>query len=377
MQKPIALFIILTIVAGKVDVDFWKSESPKLRKEFVDDLVAEHKRQGLPGKAVTDHSSKEYQALLKLSKTKTGLLKSFMQQEEFAHIAFDKLMGQGSYGSVYRGVREDVKEDPVVPTNRLVSLKILWEANKEAENCFDAYHFYTALVAAGVTYLVETFPPVKAGLETPALFLCGVLMEFANPAKQSMFAPTPSDRKREENTNEFLAFARRLLSSFYQINHVAGYYHGDVKPDNVLWKRTDRGLEPRVIDFDLVFRKVSPHYNPGNIIYTTTYRPPELREIVPETNPTRPEKARLAKYKYDADFREEAWSVGKTLDKILATNRGEINSSDERMGTLRQIIRDMTRYDIGERICTQTAWERAAGIPSESGVGLQVDRHII
>lgn len=336
MHRPILLIIIIGLGFAKVEVTFWRTQHKKLTQGFEKKLPL----LGEPGKQVVDTHTARF---------KTAMIRSFLNMAEFKDITFDQLMGQGSYGTVYRGERNGSKEP--------VSLKVMWETSDRMANCNDAYNAYKKLADAGVKYLIKTEAPVPAQSEERKLYLCGSLMEFASPTTIPMFTDKSTAEIRAQNSREMVGFLERLFFAFFQIHHRANIYHADIKPDNILWKRTINGIEPRVIDFDLVFTKKSPHFNPRFIIYTLDYRPPELKAIVPQTNPTAQQKLDLATYRYDADFREEVWALGVTMLDILDLNDSFLDTSDSDLRYIQdEVIPKMTKDNIKERICSEEAY---------------------
>ena len=84
-----------------------------------------------------------------------------------------------------------------------------------------------------------------------------------------------------------------------------------------------------------------------------------------------PEKKLLYKYKYSADFLEESWSLGKTLNDILTTNQPRMQMTDQRITTLKAIFTDMKATNPKDRICTETAYDRILAIPLEPSPALR------
>lgn len=64
------------------------------------------------------------------------------------------------------------------------------------------------------------------------------------------------------------------------LNFEKRYYHCDIKPANLLLVpiRANDAIfyEPRIIDFDLVFKQNAVDNNPHRQTFTYTYRPPEF-----------------------------------------------------------------------------------------------------
>lgn len=81
-----------------------------------------------------------------------------------------------------------------------------------------------------------------------------------------------------------LPFRQRLVllksvAHSLKILHDLGVVHGDLKPDNVLIKRTELGHTSKLIDFDNAYRAGSPP-DSSEIVGTITYYSPELLAYV-------------------------------------------------------------------------------------------------
>lgn len=335
-----AAIIILVTLMARADVNekWWLAERKNLKQEILDDNTYTYKKTKTSG---------EIEAL---SEDQVKFIFSVLKNPAFENLTFMKVLGKGSYGTVFEATRKD--------NGQSVSVKFMFQTNDKYAECVETYETYQKLASVeGVKYLIQIDPPKF--FNTGSSYACTMTMEKGTATDKPFF--TTQDADKRKNTAEFVQYMVRLLESFYTINFKARFYHGDVKPGNILFMRTDKGLEPRIIDFDLIFKKKSDHYNPSNIIYTLDYRPPELRRIVKATNPTAEERRELRKYNYDADFREESWAVGKTILDIIASNerKGTILSSDSALNQIRAIAGKMTTTGIGERICTEIAYQEA------------------
>lgn len=331
--------IMLTLSAASlVDKTWYTSVRSKLKDRFMEDLNS--------SKLTFVERQERVDAQLNMV---YGILNSSMQGD----FTFFNLLGMGSFGIVFEG-----KND----LGKLISVKIMFDDSKYS-NCLEAYNSYKALSSnPAIKYLIKIEDPNY--FDKGGVYACSMLMERGYPTDKAMFPKDSAKTDSAANTLKLGVFITKLLEGHYTMTHLGGYYHGDVKPENLLYVKTETGLEPRIIDFDLVFKKKNMHYNPGNIIYTLTYRPPELRLIVPKTNPTAEQKIALRKYRYDADFREESWSVGKTIAKILSLNEEFVDFESTKFRKLRRIVDDLTANEIRNRICLQEAFELASALYS-------------
>lgn len=291
---------------------------------------------------------------------KLKLIQASLNSKNLSKFIFNQIEGMGSYGIVFSG-KEEILNTPI-------SVKIQFEKLDTAPECTSTYLNYLNLNSIpGVKYLIAMQAPLIFKLS--GSFACGLLMEKGVVSTKPMFKDT--DVPKSENNDKMIGFMVKLLEGFYTINFIGGYYHADVKPENILFIESEDTIEPRIIDFDLMFKKVSPHFNPNRALYTLDQRAPELRSILPSTNIRNKEQlAKLKEYEFDADFREEAWAVGVSMNEILKVNENWLDLTDLKMKKLQEIIELLSERDIRLRICTEKAFNRAQKI-------LPIDKLII
>lgn len=344
MIRPSIIILLAGLALAEVDDKWWAKTREALKAEYLDDNTYSYDKKWTPAQ-ITQYTTDQIKFIY-----------SVFRNEVFADLTFKSKLGKGSYGTVFEGVRKD--------NGQSVSVKFMFQDDKDYSDCVKTYKTYQKLASVeGVKYIINIEEPKFFHIGN--LYACTMTMEKGTDTTKPMFSST--DTNLRENTRQLVEFLVKLLEGFYTINFIAHFYHGDVKPGNILFLRTDKGIEPRIIDFDLIYKKQTDHYNPGNIIYTLDYRPPELRALVRDTNPTTTERAKLKEYLYDADYREESWSVGTTLKKIISTNENTrlILSSDSKLIELRGILDKMTSSNIGPRICTEVAYNLAKTIVAE------------
>ena len=74
----------------------------------------------------------------------------------------------------------------------------------------------------------------------------------------------------------------KTVAHSLRILHDRGIVHGDLKPSNVLIKRTELGYTTKLIDFDSAYLTGEPP-PPGEIVGTMNYYSPELVGYIQET----------------------------------------------------------------------------------------------
>ena len=77
----------------------------------------------------------------------------------------------------------------------------------------------------------------------------------------------------------------KTVAHSLRILHDRGIVHGDLKPSNVLIKRTELGYTTKLIDFDSAYLAGEPP-PPGEIVGTMNYYSPELVGYIQETGTT-------------------------------------------------------------------------------------------
>lgn len=329
MTKTIIFIILISSTLAVADKLFWTANKSNFYSSFLQDAVDEK---------IKEELQEEW------AKNRYQLLYGILNSDYFEDYSFTKMLGRGSFGTVLEAKFGDDK----------VSVKIMFD-NSRYSNCDDAEKNYNQLkVVDGIKYLIETSPPKKFAKYSQ--YACAIIMERAFPTESVMFSWKDTQEELTFNTERFVRFAERLIEGFYTINYIGKFYHADVKPDNIMYiKDNNNEVEPRIIDFDLTFKKLTPNYNPGFIIYTITYRPPELKRLVPNTNPTPEEKPAMRAYKYDPEFKEECWAVGKSIEHIIKVNRHYLDSTNEKLVALKEVLSEMTSTSLTLRITIEEA----------------------
>jgi serine/threonine protein kinase len=85
----------------------------------------------------------------------------------------------------------------------------------------------------------------------------------------------------------------KTVAHSLRILHDRGIVHGDLKPSNVLIKRTELGYTTKLIDFDNAYLAGEPP-PPEEIVGTMNYYPPELVGYIQETGTTTAELTQKA-----------------------------------------------------------------------------------
>jgi eukaryotic-like serine/threonine-protein kinase len=85
----------------------------------------------------------------------------------------------------------------------------------------------------------------------------------------------------------------KTVAHSLRILHDRGIVHGDLKPSNVLIKRTELGYTTKLIDFDNAYLAGEPP-PPGEIVGTMNYYSPELVGYIQETGTTAAELTQRA-----------------------------------------------------------------------------------
>ena len=351
MSKLLSLVLIFAVALAKVDPYWWRVNKSSLKKDYFKEFV----RNDLSYEDAL--SEKEIQKLdthnQELAQQRVDFLEKYLNDPRFDDFTFKEILGRGSYGMVFsaEGLKGTKYED--------FTIKMMWESdpkNLEAEN---SYRMYSALEDAGVPYLISTEEPFCSTDSKKGLILCGIMMERALPVTKPMFAAAVSAEQREENTVDFIRFAIRTLYGFSIMHFQAKYLHADIKPDNLMYIKTAQGeIKPRIIDFDLTFNR-RKLLNPGFLTYTPDFRPPELLAIAPTNHLGGAGYKKLRAYVYDSEFKEDAYALGLTLQKILRINEPLLKLGSGRVEALKGILKAMTQTSLSLRINTKEAYERA------------------
>jgi len=190
---------------------------------------------------------------------------------------------------------------------------------------------------------------------------------------QALSDPIFSKRSNfSSNTQEFIEIVFKIIRGFKSMNFDAGYTHGDIKPPNIILVNNNGILEPRIIDFDLTFQlegftnKYGKH-GPTRVIYTVTYRPPEMLVFCPDNDCDGLEGEEYADlrfkfftmyYEFSPQSKEDAFALGLSLKHILETNKSRINPSHPLVQDIEnRIIHGLMLGDPTKRWSTKNAYE--------------------
>jgi hypothetical protein len=178
------------------------------------------------------------------------------------------------------------------------------------------------------------------------------IQDLANPINFLEIYATP-----EKRVNVLILLCMDILKAFAEFNFEGGYFHADVKLDNIAIVRDDLSAykyRPVLIDYGLSFSPTNTdnieknRINPGYITYSVVYRCPELMEFCKDTNCSGKNENEekfitiyKKKYGYSKDFKEESFAVGVLL-RLLIVNRvddvDKIEAYDE-MSPIRHLRR--------------------------------------
>ena len=162
-----------------------------------------------------------------------------------------------------------------------------------------------------------------------------------------------------EHTREYTfgLYLKDIIGSVADLHFEAGYYHGDLRPDNIFtYLPHVTSPRPMIGDFNHMFKKETPTFNPRFIMYHPKYRPPELLDIVTTNSiQTRDQAQAFSLYKFNPEFKEESYVLGKTLKRIYFSNIKHMNSKSEFLQKLQRIILALCVEDIDKRVTSLQA----------------------
>lgn len=338
----------MTCVFGKVTQTFWSDNEYTLQRKY------------------------------KLDATEIYSMKDVFLSSALKDIEVDSVLGRGSYGVVYGAKRNG--ED--------ISLKVAFEDDDSYFVCQDAYKNYREInKRAEIPFLINMEEPIQieipkttvirktydqfhhatgnTKMDIPQRFICIMVMDQGTVATEPFFEPGTDKHK---NTELIVDYFIKLLKSFGSLNFNANFFHGDVKPANLLFVKVRDPVklkivyEPRLIDFDLSFLRDATHKGPKFLVYTQTYRPPELENMVSgidfsDDKITRNrEKRQYFSYVFDEKYREEAWVVGKTIKKIIDNNNLQLESTNDHLEIIKEIADKMMAKTLEDRMTTSQAY---------------------
>lgn len=169
-----------------------------------------------------------------------------------------RLLGQGASGSVYLGRRLADNAQVALKYPRVVNYTGLWEFQREANNYYRQQN--CQFVVDLLDYNFSSSEPY-------------LVLEYCQLGSAREFVPQL--RWQEEKIAALLTHAAAGIESI----HAGGGVHRDIKPDNLLVTRTEKGhLIMKVNDFGLA-RLPSKHVFPFmtiNLVGTPAYIAPEV-----------------------------------------------------------------------------------------------------
>lgn len=164
----------------------------------------------------------------------------------------------------------------------------------------------------------------------------------------------------------FTYITYKLLVAFEEFNFKRSLLHGEVKPPNLVLVKDSSSpclYEPRIIDFDLTFKlnMEQKPINPPHILYTLTYRSPEIIKFCP-TNNCKDEKGSrdplrkfCAEYVCSREFKEDAYALGATIENILTLNNKKENLNGDLVKYVVQtVIPSLKKDDVKSRSSTRS-----------------------
>ena len=266
---------------------------------------------------------------------------SYLSENE--GITIGDYVGHGTFGVVVKGKRvfkDNNRQMGTVEKSYDMGFKLM-KIDKELD-CTDM-DIADKLTKAGAKYTLGLFYRRAFAFTEPEFNLFCVLgIELGTQSLESAIFSDIHDK--ETNTHAFIEIVYKILSGFKTMNFDARYLHGDVKPANMILSKVGNVLEPRIIDFDYTFQ---PHMNidasrkrkPRWILYTLDFRAPEIRRLCPQNNCSRQELTNYkSNYRFDTLYREDAYAIGVSLNKIYVKNKNAISKTDPIVLALKNII---------------------------------------
>ena len=326
-------------------------------------------------------------------------------------LSFTAALGSGTFGVVFEAERIDKDTEEV----HKKAFKLQFDdINFSAVN--DLMYTYDKVKSTDPeSYIIQMEKPYKK-IEVISEIrrgLAGIEMELGQPGDQKYFTDLSQDGKIA-NVKNLYNFMIMLMKGFRYMNQVKGFYHADVKPANwvVIHDPVDGHIEPRIIDFDLIFkhprltcaekgieyyqaieellpeehqeknkfgkyiktldylavqknreiedrnielRKQQKSCNPSWLAYTIDYRAPELKSIVRENNFDDREyinanqKYEWIRRRWSSRFIEECWAIGQSMSETISKNIVQIKTSSKEYTLMKEVV-DMLRHsDPAER----------------------------
>jgi len=368
MNKLIFILLAILSISSKVSPESWALIETQIRNKFTDPDWTELDS---PARKLKEDSVTN----------RVNLVKIVLQDAEYYDINFYSYLGAGSYGIVLSGIYTD-------GTNRKKTIKIHFEDADDCDSGLDAFNKYQRIMATEkAKFIIEIEEPKKFN-DGQHHYACAFLMEKAYDTNDLQFKDGIGNKLA--NTNNMIHFTVSAIEAFYRLNFQSIFYHGDVKPQNLVWVKNKFGLtEVRIIDLDLAF---SPKFDylipdlsqapipkfkaPNFVVYTLRYRSPELRIFIPGGDYKN--RKELEEYRenchFDLKFKEEAYAVGKTLTEIINYTNYDtfIDKTDTRIVKILRVLNGMQTHNVNDRLSTMDAYRLLGGLL----VGLEHKLHI-
>lgn len=305
--------------------------------------------------------------------------------EKDEHHTYIQVLGAGSYGVVMKMEDKEGNQS---------ALKFQFD-DKEFSDCKTAYKAYyeiSSMPGAG-HILAKTLEPVYhtvlSELDNKEYHYCTIEMEIGTSAYFNRIFNTEKNPNKDENTDLFYDFVTETVDNFRILHFNCHFYHGDVKPENIIFvaDKTSNRIGSRIIDLDLTFKSpemvceelnidyyagvykatsrgdppnpLPPDFrkkcNPNHLIYNLELRAPELRAIVPtntyDENQAVRKQQKEAQFNrvWDKDFKEEAYAVGIAIDEIVTTNQENIEMESRKIEDVKFVIGQLTKSNVSQR----------------------------
>ena len=373
--QRISLFFFTMIIVARLSDDLEEILRAELNKRFAQD----------------EHGQREVLVLLYINALEVELADKGYN--------FSKYLGQGTYGIVLQATKADSRFEKIavkiahLEDGKICDRNIILDEHKDKQdsqlirmienfefettvkyvrekdlNGIQKYEKITAEESSDNQLLKKRFS--KFEIETISKKFCVLALEGA---EQDLTKPlfTKNDTDKAQNSKVLGYVFYRLIEGFYKFNFEEKYLHGDIKEANlVVVKSAKYKFEPKIIDFDLTCKPSSPEEKKvptcdGKITYTLAYRAPELKFFCPDTNCKYLflGNAKIRRlffidyYSYSHKYKEDAFALGVTLEKVFETNKAYIDVNDKFLDFLfNEVFSKMLYIDPEERISTQAAY---------------------
>lgn len=199
--------------------------------------------------------------------------------------AFDKKLGEGTFGSVYRATHRH-KHD--VCAAKVLSLRHLVELGDDPAKAIQEVELLHALSHPNICGVLEVF-------QTPKFLV--IILELARGTLQDQL-----DEKGKFNETDAKHCFRQVCEALCYI-HGRGVMHRDLKPENVLVSGSDDTVVYKISDFGLAKHST---WQTSTVCGTPMYFAPEIFS---------PNKHKGNVILYDA--KADMWAAGVMLHQLL------------------------------------------------------------